>query len=188
MLVKEITGQSEREKENGTLAAAAAQADRTPRPGPRGSGNLCAKVLGIGDAKALSVHLANPRVTKERRRRWTGFAVALTVTFTVCDAQQIGLSPSGGFLLPIKKLALLSPVRPEQKTPPILTPLRLCNEAFVSRKQLSGTPSAFDGSRGFRFALIPAESGFKPLCPQPNSGESSRGPPRRAPVISLFVT
>jgi hypothetical protein len=183
MLVKEITGKSEREKENGTLAAAAAQADRTPRPGPRGSGNLCAKVLGIGDAKALSVHLANPRVTKERRRRWTGFAVALTVTFTVCDAQQMGLSPSGSLLSTTKNLAFMGTVRPEQKTPPALTPLRLVNEAFVSRKQVSGTPCSFDGARCFRYALATPDSWFKPLCPQPNSGESTRGPPRGGPSL-----
>ncbi len=80
--------------------------------------------LGIRHAKGLSVHLANPRVTKERMRRWTGFAVALTVTFAVCDAQQIGLSPSDGSLLSLKTLTSLRMVRPEQKAPPVIAPLR----------------------------------------------------------------
>jgi hypothetical protein len=122
-------------------------------------------------------------VTKECRRKWTGFAVALTVTFTVCDAQQIGLSPSDGLALPYK-IALMHSVRPEQKTPPTLTPLRVCSEAFVIRKQVSGTPRAYDRSNGYRYAFVSSDSWLKPLCPQPNSGETNRGPPRMDPPIS----
>jgi hypothetical protein len=141
------------------------------------------KNLGIRRAKALSVHLANPRVTNERRRRWTGLAVALTVTFTVCDAQQTGLSPSDDFLLPIKNLASSRMMRPEQKAPPILAPLRISNQAFASRKQASGPARSFDESKCFRYALIAPACWLNTLCPQPNSGESTRGPPRRGPPL-----
>jgi len=110
-------------------------------------------------------------------------AVALTVTFTVCDAQQIGLSPSDGSLLLKPTLALLRTVRPEQKTPPVLAPLRLTYQSFASRKQASNLPRALSRSTGFRYTLILADSWFKPLCPQPNSGETTRGPPRMDPPI-----
>jgi hypothetical protein len=136
--------------------------------------------LGIGDAKALSVHLANLRVTTDRMRRWTGFAVALTVTFTVCDAQQIGFSPSGGLVFPTKTLAYLRTVLPEQKAPPTLAPLRLTNESLVSRKQPSGTVPATDVSRCFRYALVSLGQ-LDPLCPQINSEQNTRGPPRMDP-------
>ena len=107
--------------------------------------------------------------------------MALTVTFTVCDAQQVGLSPSGAFLLATHNLASLRTVRPEQKAPPTITPVRVCNEAFVIRKQVTGTPRAYDRSNGFSFAFISSDSWLKPLRPQPNSGETNRGPPRMDP-------
>ncbi len=109
--------------------------------------------------------------------------MALTVTFTVCDAQQIGLSPSDGCLLSGTSVASMPMMRPEQKAPPILASLRISNQAFASRKQTSGTPRSFDGSRCFRYALISPECWLQTLCPQPNSGESTRGPPRMDPPI-----
>jgi hypothetical protein len=122
-------------------------------------------------------------VTKERRRRWTGFAVALTVTFTVCDAQQIGLSPSGSLLLPIKNPASMRMMIPEQKAPPVLAPWSISNQAFVSRKQSAGAPRYFDGSKCFRYALISPRCWLHTLCSQPNSSENTRGPPRRGPPL-----
>jgi hypothetical protein len=104
--------------------------------------------------------------------------VALTVTFAVCDAQQMGLSPSGGLSLPLKTLSFLRTARPEQKTPPTLTPLRISNESFASRKQISGTPLEFDPSKCFRYALTSTDGWFKALCPQSNLGGTTRGPPR----------
>ena len=106
--------------------------------------------------------------------------MALTVTFTVCDAQQISLSSSEGPSLPLQNLALMHSVRPEQKAPPALTPLRSGNEVFVARKQIAGTPRSY-GDNGFRYAFLSTENWFKPLCPQPNSGETNRGPPRMDP-------
>ena len=129
------------------------------------------------------MHLANPRVTKERGRRWTGLAVALTVTFTVCDAQQIGLSPSVAFLPPDKNPALLRMMRPEQKAPLLLVPLRVSDQALVNRKQPTGTLRHDDDSHGFRYALILPGSLLTTLCSQLNSGERTRGPPREAHPI-----
>jgi hypothetical protein len=131
------------------------------------------------------VHWANLRVTKECRRKWTGLAVALTVTFTVCDARQIGLSPSGGIPLPIQNGASLQMMRPEQKAPPLFAPLRVSNQAFASRKQASGTLRHFDGAKCFQYGLISPACRLNTLCPQPNSGESTRGPPRRGPQLSV---
>jgi hypothetical protein len=108
-------------------------------------------------------------------------AVALTVTFTVCDAQQIGLSPSDGFLFPIRNLASLRMMRPEQKAPPILAPLRISNQSFATRKPPLGTPDCFDGSKCFRFALVSPDGWLNTLCSQPKSGESTRGPPPAGP-------
>jgi len=85
--------------------------------------------------------------------------------------------------LPINTLAFLRPVLPEQKTPPVLAPVRLLNEAFVCRKQVSGTPRYSDNSNCYRYSLISPYAWFKALCPQPNSGESTRGPPLMDPPI-----
>jgi hypothetical protein len=110
-------------------------------------------------------------------------AVALTVTFTACDARQIDLSPSDGFLLPINNLACLRMMRPEQKAPPALAPMRISNQAFASRKQAPGPFRYFDDPKCFGDALISPGCWLNTLCPQPNSGESTRGPPRRDPLI-----
>jgi hypothetical protein len=120
-------------------------------------------------------------VTKERRRKWTGLAVALTVTFTVCDAQQVGLSPSAIFLLASKNYFALRMMRPEQKAPPILAPMRVSNQAFASRKQAAGIPRQFNGLHFFRYALISQNCGLDALISQPNSAEKTRGPPRLGP-------
>ena len=113
--------------------------------------------------------------------------MALTVTFTVCDAQQTALSPSDGFSSPINNPASWRMARPEQKTPPVLAPMRISNQAFASRKQKPGTPRSFDGPKCFRYALIATGCRLNTLCPQPNSGESTRGPPRMAPHFPLVA-
>jgi hypothetical protein len=120
----------------------------------------------------------------DRKRRWTGFAVALTVTFTVCDAQQIGLSPSDSSFSSGKRTVAIRTVRPEQKAPPVLAPLRLVNTAFSSRKQASGNPRAFDGYPDFRYAWITPFQQLDALISQPKTGEITRGPPRMDPPFS----
>ena len=110
-----------------------------------------------------------------------GFAVSLTVTFTVCDAQQIALSPSGAPLSPTENLATLRTVRPEQKTPPVLAPLRVSDQSLASRKQIVGTPRYFDSSKCYRYSLIPARCWLKSLSSQLNSGQTTRGPPLMDP-------
>jgi hypothetical protein len=139
--------------------------------------------IGIGHAKALSVHLANHRVTQDRRRKWTGFVVALTVTFTVCDAQQIGLS-TPGFSFSPRNSAFVPGVSPEQKTPPQLGPVPSSNQPLASRGQLSGSPGSYDGSGGFRYGVLSLAGWLRAFGPQLNSGESTRGPPLMDPPIS----
>ena len=139
--------------------------------------------LGIGDAKALSVHLANPRVTKERRRRWTGLAVALIVACTVCDAQQIGLSSSDGLLLRTQNLVSGRVTPTEQKAPPVLAPSRVSDQALAARLLFSGASRPFASQLCFRYALRSVSCALNTLSPQPNSGESTRGPPRETPTF-----
>ena len=122
-------------------------------------------------------------MTHERRRKWTGLAVALTVTFTVCDAQQIGFLPSDGFLLPGKNLALLRMVRPEQKAPSLLAALSAGNQAFASRKQAAGAPGYFNAAKCFRYALITPACWLRVLGLRFNSCESPRAPPLMDPPI-----
>ena len=73
---------------------------------------------------------------------------------------------------------------PEQKAPPILSPLRLSDQAYTSRKQASANPRFFDGSKQFRYALHLPACWLVALCPQPKSGETTRGPPRMDPPVS----
>ena len=130
----------------------------------------------------MFVHLATLSATKDRRRRWTGLAVALTVTFTVCDAQQIGLSSSEGFLLSKTNLELSRTVRPEQKTPPVIA--AFTNPTLVSRKQVLESTSGFDALTSFRYGPMTLPRRLAPLCLHPNSRESTRGPPLMDPPFS----
>jgi hypothetical protein len=109
--------------------------------------------------------------------------VALTVTFTVCDAQQIGLSTSGGLLLSPLKLANVRTALPEQKTPPVLAPLSNSSQSYASRKQLAGTPCVF-GANCFRYALSAPFSWLSALGSPLNSAQTTRGPPRMDPPLS----
>jgi hypothetical protein len=74
-------------------------------------------------------------------------------------------------------------VRPEQKAPPMLSPLRLSDQTYGSRKQAPGTPRSYDGSKYFRYALSLPFVSMVALCPQPKSGETTRGPPRMDPPL-----
>jgi hypothetical protein len=108
--------------------------------------------------------------------------VALTVTFTVCDAQQIGLSSSGIALSAGRLTCSLPSTRPEQKSPPDLSPLRVSNQTFASRKQAPGEPKAAS-TPTFRYAIaLPACPAAAP-SPEPKSGEITRGPPLMDPPI-----
>ena len=129
------------------------------------------------------MHLANPRATEDRRRRWTGLAVALTVTFTVCDAQQIGLSPSDGALFGGDHVVYSPSVRPEQKTTPVLAPFRIVNEALASRKQPIESARTFAPAASPIAILLPT-SAFVLLSYQSKAGETTRGPPRMDPPLS----
>jgi hypothetical protein len=132
--------------------------------------------LGIRGAKHCAVHLADPRVTKDRRRRWTGFAAALTVTFTVCDAQQIGLSPSGpGISKNVFEVAVRTS-RDEQKAPPQLGPLPTSNQAETSRLSVAAT-AACAPARTFGRENLAITFGLNELGGAPGSEQNTRGPP-----------
>jgi hypothetical protein len=70
---------------------------------------------------------------------------------------------------------------PAQNTPPVLSPLRLSDQVYTSRKQASGTPRSLESALDFRYALSLPECWLITLCPQAHSGETTRGPPRMDP-------
>ena len=106
-------------------------------------------LLGIRHAEGQFVHLANPRLTKISRRRWTGLVAALSVTLTVCDAQQVGLSPSYRFLLFTQNLASFQIQPTEQKAPQALDVWRAYSETLTTRSQASSVPRDLDGTPSF---------------------------------------
>jgi hypothetical protein len=108
-------------------------------------------------------------------------AVALTVTFTVCDAQQIGLSPSGDLLLMTLRPVSFQTNRPVQKTPSDLGPLRLSNEGLASRSQFAGSSRNPNDSKGFQYSLVVPICWAKPFFLRLNSCESPRAPPPMDP-------
>jgi hypothetical protein len=107
--------------------------------------------------------------------------VALTVTFTVCDAQQIGLSPSMESLLITGNRLAFQIKRPDQKAPQDLGPTRLVNEAYASRGQISGGSRHLDGAQAFQYMLAAPISWASPFCQRLNSCESPRAPPLMDP-------
>lgn len=125
------------------------------------------------------MQLANPKATKNRRRKWTGWAVALTVTFTVCDAQQIGLSPAEGILFGQPSVTSRT-VRPEQKATPVIAPFRVVNETPASRKPPLDSARTFAPGVSSFALLLPADA-FLLLSCQSKAGETTRGPPRMDP-------
>jgi hypothetical protein len=106
--------------------------------------------------------------------------VALTVTFTVCDAQQIGLSPSDGLLLGGQQVAFSRTVRPEQKTTPVLAQFRAVNAALASRKQPVESVRTFAPSVS-EFGLMLPSNAFASFSCQSKAGETTRGPPLMDP-------
>ena len=104
--------------------------------------------------------------------------MALTVTCTVCAAQQIGLSPSATPLTDGWHTAIAGSVRPEQKATPVLAPFR-ANEFLVNRKQPVDASRALEG--GGEFGRVLPVSEMHLLSCQSIAGENTRGPPRMDP-------
>ena len=128
------------------------------------------------------MHLADPRVTKSRRRRWTGLVVALSVTLTVCDAQQVGLSPSYRFLFMNQDLASFQMKRTEQKAPQAMGPWVAYIEAAASRGPATGFSRYLHRNEAFQYALSPLSGTSDPyFCLRLNSCESPRAPPPMDP-------
>jgi hypothetical protein len=109
--------------------------------------------------------------------------VALSVTFTVCDAQQIGLSPSDGSSSFSARLASYQTKRPEQKTPQvILGPMLVSDESAATR--LAGSSRLGDANNYFQYGLAQALFWSVSFCPRLNSCESPRAPPLMDPPLS----
>ena len=104
--------------------------------------------------------------------------MALTVTCTVCAAQQTGLSPSATPLTDGWHTAIAGSVRPEQKTTPVLAPFR-SSELLASRKQPVDAPRALGAGNEFG-RVLPATEVHLLSC-QSIAGENTRGPPRMDP-------
>ena len=141
-------------------------------------------MLGIRHAKGVSVHLAHPRVSKSCRRRWTGLVVALSVTLTVCDAQQVGLSPSYSFLLISQDLTPFQMKRTEQKAPQDLSAWQAFDPSVSSRPQVSGAARYLNNTKAFQYALAPVACLRDPFSLRINSCESPRAPPPMDPPTS----
>ena len=137
--------------------------------------------LGIRHAQGQFVQLANPRVTKSSRRRWTGLVVALSVTFTVCDAQQVGFSPSYRFLSITQDLAFFQMKRTDQKSPQAMEPWRVINQLSSNRALAVGGSRHFESLKPCRYALLIPTSETTPFCLRLNSCESPRAPPPMDP-------
>jgi hypothetical protein len=127
------------------------------------------------------VHLAHPRDTEDRRRRWTRWTVALTATLTVCGAQQTGLSSSADTFFSAAACAVFAgSVRPEQKATPMLAPFRASTESLACRKQPIDLPRPFHADTCELGSALPAKP-IDILSCQSIAGESTRGPPRMDP-------
>jgi len=107
--------------------------------------------------------------------------VALSVTLTVCDAQQVGLSTSYRFLLTTQAVASFQSKRAEQKAPQAMSPWLIFNETQSSRGQASSGSRYLDGTKAFQYVLAPFTSHTSPFCLRLNSCESPRAPPRMDP-------
>jgi hypothetical protein len=106
------------------------------------------------------------------------------VTFTACDAQQIGLSPAYDFSLLGKELALFQNKRTEQKAPQALGPIRIVNEVFSIRGLTPSPSRPVNPSGRFQYKLAAFDPWAHSLCLRLNSCESTRAPPRMDPPIS----
>ncbi len=146
----------------------------------RNKATVAKKSLGIRHAKAVPVHLAHPPATHECRRRWTGLALALTVSFTVCDARQVGASLSHGAWLSVAGQVAFRMVRPEQKATPALDPLPAPRQSFTAREPILRAPS-LDSAPPPRRTALPLVSGAAFVCSQSILDEWTRGPPLMDP-------
>jgi hypothetical protein len=110
--------------------------------------------------------------------------VALTVTFTVCDAQQIGLSPASVFSLSYQNLSAFQTKLDEQKATQDLPTLMIPNQLVSAREQGAGTGRENETTLIFSYLLMPGICWTNPFCLRLNSCESPRAPPLMDPPIS----
>jgi hypothetical protein len=110
--------------------------------------------------------------------------VALTVSFTVSDAQAIGLFRSCSLddaLSSLPCFASLQMERSEQKAPYDLAFTRAAVDLRIARALLTGTTSFPDNRSGFSYRRGGDVLNSKAFCCQVNACESPRAPPLMDP-------
>jgi hypothetical protein len=106
--------------------------------------------------------------------------VALTVSFTVCDAQQISV-PSSDLLSSVTHFTSFQMERDAQKSPYDLNITRLGQDGRLVRA-LTSSPERFPAApRALQYVLSSAFPWTHPFCWQVNSCESPRAPPLMDP-------
>jgi hypothetical protein len=107
--------------------------------------------------------------------------MALTVTFTVCEAHQL---PSSSSLAPSWTGASLFQIkRGEQKAPRHLSLFVGLGQNYNNREAL-GASRFLDGANRFQYVLAILPGWTDPFCQRTNACESPRAPPTMDPPIS----
>jgi hypothetical protein len=122
------------------------------------------------------VQRGNLRAIKSRRRAWTGFVVALTVSFTVCDGEQISAAPSYASSV-FSYFASFQMERPEQKAPCDLAFWRLAEDSGMNRSLVASGSRVMGDEPGFQYVLSAARPWLKLFGWHINAFESPRAPP-----------
>ena len=120
-------------------------------------------------------------VATSRRLTSIRLAVALTVSLTLCDADELGASRSC-LSSACAYLSSFQMERPAQKAPRDLSFWRLTEDAGMSRTLASSGSRVVDDELGFRYTLGASRPWLQLLGSQINAFESPRAPPREGPV------
>ncbi len=112
-------------------------------------------------------------------------AMALTVTFIVCEANQASLSSASSTLALLAQQRMAFEIkRPEQKAPHGLASAQFCQQPLTYRYLPSGGTRLVDETREFAVGEALPIYWTTSLPLYPNSCESPRAPPLMDPPIS----
>ena len=112
-------------------------------------------------------------------------AMALTVTLTVCEANQASLSSASSTLAFLAQQRMAFEIkRPEQKAPHDLASAQFCQQPLTYRYLLSGGTRVVDETKEYAVGVALTICWTTPLPLHPNSCESPRAPPLMDPPIS----
>jgi hypothetical protein len=129
------------------------------------------------------VHGINRKASHGQRRKWTGWAVAFTVSLTVCNAgSALALSPQlYGGLPAFTFLSSFQIKRPEQKAPHDLNVIRVSSDQRISRSFASGAAQFTERSGGVQYLGVADSLGGNAFGSSTDSCESPRAPPLMDP-------